>query len=142
MATKKPPRTAANVASGAGLPAKASSPASYAILAMNTGLSIHGAQVRRDGAKWIYAERGADVASMELVGAELVVEFLEPANLDVVIDNRTGARLRDFLHHFEQIRGRPGWRRYRRPATRDPRPDLESRVGPMIGQAALQRRAT
>jgi hypothetical protein len=105
---------------------------------MNTILTLTSTAYRDERSRRVYSAGGADFATLELEGDELVVEFQAPSNLDHAIEGpRT---LRDFLSHYEPVRGRPGWLRFRRPATRDPRPDLDARVGPMLGQAARQRR--
>lgn len=140
MATKKPthPKKSTSAAPTlANLPLDASSASSYAILAQHAGLMLHGQTARDEDKKIIYSLDGTDVASLQLVGGDIVIEFLAPPDLDIAIDGpRT---LRDFLHHFEAVADRPGWLRYRRIANRDPRPGLDARLGAMLGQSARQR---
>jgi hypothetical protein len=118
------------------LPPKANTPANYALLSTDTMLSLDGEVMREEGARFIYAKDGVDVSAMELVGDELVIDFLAPTDLES--DAGFGKTLRDFLSYYEPIRR--GWLRYREPARRDPRPALEANLEMMLGQATFERR--
>jgi hypothetical protein len=105
-------------------------PASGAVASMDTLLRDDGCKVAvEDGAR-VYFDGGVAYASMRLDGATLVVDFAPP---------RAMAEYAAVMGHYEALAARPGWLRYRRPATRDPKPDLAAKLGSMIGQAMFER---
>jgi hypothetical protein len=89
------------------------------------------ADERRDvRGKRIYVEGGREVAVLALAGEELITDFEPPRALD---------EYAGVMHFYAACPGRPGWLRFRRPATRDPRPSLEANLGSMLGRAAYER---
>jgi hypothetical protein len=99
---------------------------------MDTCLLEPGGHVRvEDDARIYSTSAGEDIATMRLAGDTLVVQFIAP---QVTVDL-------DLARAFYQpVPGKPGWLEYRRPATRDPRPSLEARVGGIVGRASHERR--
>lgn len=107
------------------------SPAEYCWAAKDTMLSMLGRTTVRDESGWrVYADAGVDVAAMTLLGSELVLDFAPP---------RTYERMERVRPRYAESPSRPGWLRFRQPATRDPRPGLEAELGAMLGRAARER---
>jgi hypothetical protein len=96
---------------------------------METMLGL-GSEARDEKGWRVFAEKGADVAAMTMMGDELVVEFVPP---------RACEELDAKKRFYRDSRDREGWLQYRRPATRDPRPDLEANLGSIIGSASWER---
>jgi hypothetical protein len=88
-------------------------------------------EVRTARGKTIFAMRGVDVASLEVVDGELIVEFLAATQLD---------EFADVMIHYAPVPKRRGWLRFRRPATSTPTPSLAAKLGQMIGAAAFERK--
>lgn len=108
-------------------------PAVYAAASMDTSLLQDGGHVRVvDGARVYSTSGGEDVATMRISGDVLITRFVAPLHSDEL------ERARRF---YRAVRGKPGWLEYRRPATKDPRPDLEADLGTVLGQATLERRS-
>jgi hypothetical protein len=106
-------------------------PEAYAAASMDTCLQDDGVEIRLvDGAR-VYAHRGKDFATLALDGKTLILRFVAPKQTDDL------ARVARF---YGPVPGRAGWLEYRRPAARDPRPDLEADVGSVLGQATFERR--
>jgi hypothetical protein len=120
------------------LPPKANTPANWALLSQHTMMSLDDEVMREERGRFIYSKDGVDVSSMHLDDDELVIDFLAPTDLES--DAGFGKTLRDFLSFYKPVKGRPGWLRFRQPATRDPRPALEAHLGMMTGQAVFERR--
>lgn len=85
---------------------------------------------RTNAGKTTFSQDGVDTSSLEVVGDELVVEFLAPSNL---------AEFAPVMRHYEPVAGKRGWLRFRRPATSSPTPSLEANLGAMLGAAELER---
>ena len=104
-------------------------PAEYCWVAKDNSLGAH-AQAR-DAEGWrVYAEQGRDVAAMTILGDELVLDFAPPVATDELAKGK---------RWYTASPTRPGWLRYRRPATRNPGPDLEANLGGVLGTASRER---
>jgi hypothetical protein len=105
-------------------------PEAFAAASMDTCLQDDGVEVRIvDGAR-VYSDLGKEFATLALDGTTLILRFAAPKKKDDL------ARVERF---YRPVAGRPGWLEFRRPATRDPRPNLEAAVGTLLGQAAFDR---
>lgn len=106
-------------------------PAAYAAASMDTTLQVLGdVRVRLEGDTRVYSQGDADIATLRLEGDALVLQFAAPDPMEPFAD---------VAHHYTALE-RPGWLELRRPATRDPRPGLEAKVGAVLGRASLERR--
>jgi hypothetical protein len=104
-------------------------PAQYCWASNDTMLASR-AEARDEGGWRIYREKGADVAAMTMLGEDLVLDFAPPRAMDEF------AEVKRFYGSSPE---RKGWLRFRRPATHDPRPDLEAHLGSMLGTAYRER---
>ena len=88
----------------------------------DTMLGGDGVTVRLDGAVRVYSIGRDDYARMWIADGELVIQLVAPRSMVLV------------GRHFKPVEPM-GWIEYRRPATRDPKPDLEANLGTVIGTA-------
>lgn len=105
------------------------SPAAYCAISHDTCLHGDDTHVRVEkGARIYRGGDGEDYATLRVDDAVVVLTFVAP------IETEHDPRF------YRAVRGKPEWLEFRRPATRDPRPDLEADVGALLGAAAYERR--
>ncbi|MCB9597558.1 MAG: hypothetical protein H6719_32870 [Sandaracinaceae bacterium] len=105
-------------------------PKAFAAASADTLLQREGVTVELVDGVRVYSERGIEIGTLALDGDTLVLRFAAP-------DERPDWE--QVEHCYEAVADRPGWLEFRRPATRDPRPSLEARVGALVGRAAFER---
>lgn len=103
-------------------------PAAYCAASMDTCLQDDGTVVTLDRDARVYAAGKAPYARMWLDGDTLVLRFQAPKDKTDVD-----------MAYFKPATPK-GWLEYRRPATRDPKPDLAANIGSVLGQASFERR--
>lgn len=106
-------------------------PEAFAAASMDTCLQGDEVSVRVVDGIRTYSERGDAFATLAIAGKELVLCFAAPKNWD---------ELSKVERFYQPLVDKRGWLEYRRPATRDPKPDLEADVGSILGRAAFERR--
>jgi len=107
-------------------------PEAFAAASMDTCLQDEGVEVRIVDGIRVYVEGGAEFANLALRGKTLILQFVAP---------KQGDDLVNVERFYRPVAGRSGWLEFQRPATRDPRPDLDANVGAILGQAAFERRS-
>jgi hypothetical protein len=106
------------------------SPAEYAWAAQNAMLQDDSDQVRDSSDSRVYIQRGREFAVLTRKGQELILDFEPPAAME---------RFEHVKRFYSKTPGRPGWLRFKRPANRDPSPDLEADLGSLLNRAEYER---
>lgn len=103
-------------------------PRGYVAASMDGILHADDTSVRVVDGVRIYSAAKGDFATLAFDGEEMVVRFVAPKTIP-----------EEHARFYEPVNGKPGWVEYRRPARRDPKPDLIAGLGGIVGAAAFER---